>query len=259
MKRFFKGLIYFLLAVYMLACVALYFAQEKIIFHPDPIAKTTSLRGGEEFYVEVAKGIEIHCASLRDKNPKGVILYLHGNRGNNRHCYQQARNLSGLGYNVVMPDYRGFGKSDGYIKTQKQFYRDMEKLYEHLLTTYKPDQIKIVGYSIGTGVASYLASKYQPKELILLAPYVSILDMKNRKMPIIPSLIVKYQFRNDNHISKSTCPVTLIHGTSDEVIPFESSKILQKIDPTRIQLMKLDGVSHRRTIFNDAVRKAISS
>lgn len=252
-----KRIGYTFLFLYLLLCTVLFFFQKRIIFYPDRLPESHVFRAGEEVEIQVEKDLRLNCLWVKEPPSKGVILYLHGNRGSNRRCLHQAQKMSGLGYDLFMPDYRGYGKSDGRVENDRQLYGDVQKVYDFLKEQYAEDKIVIVGYSIGSGMASYLAANNRPQQLLLLAPYVSLLDMKNRHVPIIPDFLMKFQLRNDQHLAKVTCPVTMFHGTSDRVIPYESSKILQKINDRLIELVTLENESHRGTIFSRGFRNRI--
>ena len=118
------------------------------------------------------------------------------------------------------------------------------------------DNIIIVGYSMGSGMASYLAAHNPTKALLLVAPFVSIVDMKNRYLPIIPNFLLKYHFRTDLHLNKVSCPVSIVHGHDDKVVPYDSSIKLKKLFSS-IEVIGLPGVSHRRVIFHDAIGSAL--
>ncbi|MEO1624053.1 MAG: alpha/beta fold hydrolase [Bacteroidota bacterium] len=246
-----------LFILYCLACMALYLAQDAIIFYPHPLPESHQFRDGKEVEIELDDGLSLNCLWVKEAPSKGVILYLHGNRGNNCRCLYQAENLMGNGYDIFMPDYRGYGKSDGSIESEKQLFQDAEKVYSFLQGHYEESQIVVLGYSLGTGMASYLAAHHQPQQLILLAPYVSLVDMKNRKFPFVPDFLLKYPLNNGQHLQTVSCPVTLFHGTADSVIPFDSSETLQGIKPEQIQLIPLDRVSHRGLIFHRKVRREV--
>ena len=252
-----KRLLYFVLFLYAILCVGLYFFQEKIILYPDKLPKDYVFREGEEVELEVASGIALNCLWLKEPPSNGVILYLHGNKGSNRRCLRQAQNMAGHGYDIFMPDYRGYGKSGGSAQSDKQLYADMQKVYDFLKKHYDEDKIVVVGYSLGTGMASYLAANNHPQQLMLLAPYISMVDMKDRHIPIIPDFVLKFKLRNDQNLKKVQCPITLFHGTNDQVIPYEASRVLQKIKESTTQLITLEGESHRGTIFNNLFRRRV--
>ena len=258
MKKFFKGLLIFFGAIYVAGCGFLYVVQDDILFRPEPIHNDERFRFGEELAIPVDYDVELHALYHQVKNPKGVILYLHGNRGNARWCQRQAEMFSGFGYNVLLLDYRGYGKSDGDISSGNQLYSDVQKVYEYLQKDFSESQIVISGYSIGTGMASYLAAKNSPQQLFLIAPYESIIAMKNRIFPFIPDFLIKFPLNNKKHLAQVNCPVTIFHGTEDEVIPYQASVNLKQLFPKKVELITLDNTGHRRSIFHSEIRTALA-
>lgn len=252
--KWIKRLGVLLFILYALACVALYFTQERILFNPDTLPQDFVFSSGEEVELEVEKGISINCLWLKEPGSKGAILYLHGNRGSNRRCLHQAETMQGKSYDIFMPDYRGYGKSDGLIVSEKQLFNDAQKAYDFLKQHYQENQIVVVGYSIGSGIASYLAANNQPQQLILLAPYCSMVDMKNRTVPLLPDFLLKYPLRTDEYLQKTAAPITLFHGLQDDVIPVECSEDLKALKPDAIQLITMQE-GHRGVIFSHIFRE----
>ncbi|MBI5914978.1 MAG: alpha/beta fold hydrolase [Bacteroidetes bacterium] len=254
--KWIKRLVIALFALYAIACGLLYFAQERLIFHPDKLPEDYTFDEGEELELPVADGISLNCLWLKEPESKGVILYLHGNRGSNRRCSHQAETMGGFGYDIFMPDYRGFGKSDGEIVSEEQLYGDAQQAYDFLKKHYPENRIVVAGYSIGTGMASYLAAKNHPQQLVLLAPYTSVVDLKNGMAPFLPDFLLKYPLRNIANLRQVMTPVTLFHGTFDEVISFESSVKLQALNPGRFRLIDLPE-GHRGVIFSPVFRQTV--
>lgn len=252
-----KRLAYFFGILYALVCLVLYFQQERIIFNPTTLEASFQFWEGEEVYVPVEDQVRLHALWLKQPDTRGVVLYWHGNRGSNRRCLRQAENLAGLGYDVFMPDYRGYGKSDGHISSEKQLFADAQEVYDWLKKHYAENQIIVLGYSLGSGVATYLATMNQPQHLCLVAPYRSMVEMKNLILPIVPSFLVKYPLRNDRRLAEVKVPVTLFHGTRDELIPFEHSVFLQKLLPQTAELVSLEGKGHRGAIFSSVLRQEL--
>lgn len=257
--KWIKRLAYLMGSLYVLACIALYFQQERIIFRPDVLAQNFQFWSGEEIRIPVGDELDLHAIWLRESGARGVIMYWHGNRGSNRRCLRQAENLAGLGYDVFMPDYRGFGKSGGTINSQEELFTDAQTAYNWLKQHYTEDQIIICGYSLGSGVASYLAANNAPEHLFLVAPYRSMVAMKDLLFPVVPSFLIKYPLRNDRQLPLVKSPVTLLHGTHDELIPFEHSEYLQQLLPERAKLVPLKGVGHRRSIFSSVLRRELTN
>ncbi|MCF8246289.1 MAG: lysophospholipase [Saprospiraceae bacterium] len=254
--KWLKGIVIVLFSLYALVCGGLYFAQERLIFHPDKLNEDYAFREGEEVELPVAKGISLNCLWMKEPASRGVILYLHGNKGSNRRCYHQAQSMAGNSYDIFMPDYRGFGKSDGEIDSEKQLFSDVQAAYDFLKKHYREDQIVVVGYSIGSGMASYLAANNHPQQLVLLAPYTSVVDLKNGMAPFLPDFLLKYPLRNYAFLQNVKFPVTLFHGEFDKVIPFSSSEKLQAINPNLFRLVKLSE-GHRGVIFSPVFKETV--
>lgn len=244
--------------LYILASLGLYFFQDLIIFRPQFLPEDTRFSLGAEVEIPVDEGVSLHALWIRETRSKGVILYLHGNRGSNRRCIRQTRGMQGHGYDIFMPDYRGYGKSDGAIYSEKQMHADIQKVYDYLKQHYRENQIIVLGYSLGTGMATHLTAHNDPQQLILVAPYISMVNLKNRWLPFIPNFIVKYQLKNKDWIAQIEQPITLFHGTEDQVIPFNSSERLQAIKPQSIQLISLSGESHRGALFNPIFKRQLA-
>lgn len=253
--KWIKGILKFILGAYVLLCIALFFAQDRLIFHPQTLPEDFTFWEGEEVEISVEDGIALNCVWIKERERKGVILYWHGNKGSNRRCLRQAQTMSGNGYDILMPDYRGFGKSDGEMESEKQMLSDAQKVYDWLKERYREDQIVVVGYSLGSGPATYLAGHNDPQRLVLLAPYTSMVDMKDQLAPFIPDFLLKYPLRSRDYITQVKSPITIFHGTRDNVIPYENGRILQSIRPQLAELVTLERESHRGTIFSSRFRQ----
>jgi len=250
MTRLLKKLLIVSGLLYLLFCGGIYLFQDHLIFDPRPLAADYRFGVGEEVNVAVGEGISLNCLWVREQPSKGVILYLHGNRGSNRRCLRQARGMMGNGYDLFMPDYRGYGKSQGRISSEAQLLADAQAVYDFLKQHYAEHQIVLVGYSLGSGMASYLAAHNHPRQLVLLAPYLSLTDMKDRMLPFVPDFLVKYPLSNQRFLQQARCPAILFHGEEDEVIPFEASVKLQAQNPQRVQLVPVQRTGHRGLIFS---------
>ena len=247
------------LILYVIACICMFFAQEKIFFRPYKTEASHVFRMGDEVDIKVEDDIFLNCLHIKENNPKGLILYLHGNRGMIRRSIGQTRTMRELGYDVFLPDYRGYGKSGGVLKSEKQMLEDMDIVMQHLLKTYQAKDMIVIGFSMGSGMASYLATKYPVKSLLLVAPFCSLVDLKNKYLPIIPNFIMKYKFRNDRFLEKVNCNVHIVHGTKDELIPVKGSVKLKDMHPKKVSLYLEDGHSHRSIIFSDQIRTILKT
>lgn len=230
-----------------MVCTILYFNQERFIFHPSTLSKNTKFkytRSFEEVYFTATDDVKIHGLYFTVPNPKGAIYYLHGNSGNLGGWGEMADAYLDLGYNILMIDYRGFGKSEGKIKSEKQFYSDAQMGYDYLKKKFKENEIVIVGFSIGTGTASYLASTNHPKSLVLKAPYYSWTERNKEKIPYFPNFLLKYKFENHKHLMKTNCPVYIFHGDKDVILSYASSIKLKSHLKEGDEFITLKGQQH---------------
>ena len=256
-----NGLLEFLLylvPLYMLVCLILFFIQEKLIFFPEKLPHNYlfSFDGKfEEIYLPIDKG-QLHAILFKTKQEKkGVIMYLHGNAGSLRSWGQAAATYNDLGYDVLMPDYRGYGKSDGRIRNEKQLFRDMQLCLDHLTNNY--ERIVILGYSIGTGPASYLAANNPVDLLILQAPFISLQDLRRRYFPIFPGFLLRYDMDNKSWLKEADVPIIIFHGEADTVIPFDSSLKLKESLKQVKKFIPIPGQGHNGMTFHPIYIKNI--
>ncbi|HEY8934891.1 MAG TPA: alpha/beta fold hydrolase [Cyclobacteriaceae bacterium] len=248
MKKMLFITVSILLLGYITICILLYIYQERIIFFPEKLSEDYPLQfpNAEELKIKTSDGISLHGILFKaDSASKGVIFYLHGNAGSLRLWGDVASTYTALRYDVFMLDYRGYGKSEGQITSQEQMFDDVETVYKNLLSRYSQDKIIILGYSIGTGVATYLASVNKPKMLILQAPYYNMAYMMKQVVPFAPTFILKYKFETNKFIQLCSMPIVIFHGDSDEVIPYGSSLKLKPLLKESDTLITLYGQGHK--------------
>ncbi len=212
----------------------LYFLQEKMLFHPTVLSQDFKFEFShpfEELYFNTDNNAVINALHFKAENPKGVILYFHGNAGDLSRWGIITEFFVKKQYDVLVMDYRTFGKSTGKL-SEAALYNDSEYCYNYLKEYYSENDITIYGRSLGTGIATYIASKNKPKQLILETPYHSITDVAKSKFPIFPvKYIVKYKLPSYQFITQVECPIFIFHGTNDEVIPYKSAQNLFNIAP----------------------------
>jgi uncharacterized protein len=231
---------------YLLICAALYLLQERLIFYPEVLAPdfTFTFPGRFEQIALPSDGAVISALYFKADHPKGVVLYFHGNAGSLRSWGSVAETFVQRGYDVLMPDYRGYGKSSGHIASEQMLHDDAALAYQYLLGNYPEEQIVIYGRSIGSGIATYLAKTHRPRMLILETPYFSLKEIVRQHYPFVPGALLKYPLRNDLWIGDVGCPVYLFHGTSDDLIPHGASERLATLVKTEHQLITIVGGGH---------------
>lgn len=244
-------------ALYILICALLYVFQEKLIFYPQKLARNYRFnfdQSFEELNIPAKDKNLLHGLLFKADSSKGLIFYLHGNAGALDTWGEVARTYTDLNYDVFLLDYRGYGKSEGVISGQKQLFEDIQIVYDSLKNRYPENKIVVLGYSIGTGPASKLASVNNPKLLILQAPYYNLSDLMRHAYPIIPTFILKYKFATNNYLKDCKMPVVVFHGNQDEVIYYGSSLKLKSIFKQQDTLITLQGQGHNGITDNPDYR-----
>ncbi|MFN3299297.1 MAG: alpha/beta hydrolase [Sediminibacterium sp.] len=215
--------------VYALVGSVLFILQDHLLFHPEAINQDSSYHFNQPYQESVipldatTKFHVVHF-TVPDSIRKGVVLYFHGNRKNIGHYAQFAKNFTLNNYEVWMIDYPGFGKSIGTL-TEENLYEGALQLYMLAKIGFKPSEIIIYGKSIGTGIATQLASVRDCKQLILETPYYSMESLLNRYLFMYPlNKLMHFKFPSNEYIQKVTAPVTIFHGTDDGVIAYSNAQ-----------------------------------
>ena len=247
MKRL-QLIIYSLLFVYLVGFVLLYLLQEKFIFLDDELPADHGYEFNasfEELNLENGDAL-LNALHFKVDSTKGLIIYFHGNQGNLTRWGQVAIPFVEMGYDVLIMDYRGFGKSKGK-RTQKNLLQDAELFYQYALNQYNEDQIILFGRSLGTGVASYLAGIHTPSKVILETPYYSMASVGQQLYPIYPvSWAMRFNFKSYEYLKTATCSIYIFHGTDDRVVPYKQGKRLHESLPnSKGELITIPGGRHK--------------
>ena len=237
-----------ILAAYVVANVVVYFLQERLIFKPEKLPADFKFKYDEhhfeEYNLAIEPGVNINGVHFRVENPKGVVLYLKGNSRSIKGWGKFAIDFTRFNYDVVMIDYRGFGKSTGY-RTEEGIKHDLQRVYDKLKKQVKEKYIILYGRSLGSGFATHLASYNHPRMLVLDAPYYSVKHIAKRYLPFMSmSLILRFPVETYKWIKYVDCPISIIHGTKDKLISFSTSKKLAKINTQRTKLYPVFGGGH---------------
>jgi uncharacterized protein len=246
-KFVFYSLSVFFGIIYLLFVSYIYFNQAEMVFSASKLPadyKFTYKQPFQEFHIPSFDGKKLNGLLFKVDHSKGLIFYLHGNMGNLSTWGNIAEVYTNLGYDVFILDYRGFGKSEGIIDNQEQVLKDVSSVYNSLLKMYNEQNISIIGYSIGTGPATFLASMNNPRQLILQAPYYNFTEFSNGRVPYIPNFLKKFSFANNEFIKKVKSPVFIFHGKNDHVINYHNSVNLQKLFKKGDQLIALENQDH---------------
>lgn len=251
MEKVFLWVLFTILFLYIGVCTVLYFMQGWLLFPASslPSGYVFRLPGRfEEKIIMASDGTALHGLLFKADSSKGLVFYLHGNGGNVNQWGRMAQVYTDLHYDVFFLDYRGYGKSAGHMSNEAQLLSDVKTAYDSIKLLYPEQNIVILGYSIGTGPAAYLASVGHPRLLILQAPYFSVKDLIRQHMPLIqpilPSFIVKYPLKTWSYVARTTAPIVIFHGNKDSVITVDQSYQLRTLLKPGDRLIVLDGQGH---------------
>ena len=228
--------------------IALYYLQDKILFHPLAVAQDHQWNFPYTYKeINIAYAAESRMNVIQfttDTTAKGVVLYFHGNKNNISRYAPVVPSFTKNGWEIWMLDYPGFGKSTGTL-TEQNMYDWALVFYKLARAKYEPADIIIYGRSMGTGIATQLASVRDCRALVLEAPYYSFPSIFNTYFPVYPyKRIIKYDFPTWKYIKEVTAPVLLFHGTADEIIPYRNGKKLMPMLKKTDEFVTIPGAFH---------------
>lgn len=175
----------------------------------------------EDVSLETSDGIRVHGWFVPGASSR-TLLYFHGNAGNISHRLHTIRQFHELGLAVFIIDYRGYGQSAGK-PSEEGLYRDGEAAWQYLVEvrSVPAEHIVIFGRSLGASVAAWLAAGKSPGALIVDSAFTSVPDAGQEIYPWLPvRLLARFRHATKEHVTKTSCPVLVVHSRDDEIIPF---------------------------------------
>ena len=212
----------------------------------------------EDCYFKTADGVKLHgwyCTPNR-KTGRGftpvsaemVLLWFHGNAGNVTDRYDMIRALMQVPVKIFIIDYRGYGKSEG-SPTEPGLYADARAAWDYLLTERgaHPENVIILGKSLGGAPAIDLATKVQPAGLIVQSSFTSIPAMARTLIPLFPGVLLKTKMDSVHKIAGVSCPKLFIHSPVDELVPFKMGRQLYDAAAEPKRFYEVPGAPHNST------------
>lgn len=221
-----------LIIVYVVGGIALYFLQDYILFHPVSLKKEHKYDFPEkhkDIDIPINKNSNLNIVQFFsiDTVTRGVVLYFHGNKKNISWYAKYPPYFTRNGYEVWMIDYPGFGKSTGKL-TEKNLYDWANYLYKFANARFNSDSIIIYGKSMGTGIATELASKQPCKRLILETPYYDYPSVIKHYLPFYPvDWMIHYKIPTYRFIQHINTPITIFQGTDDRLVTYDNASGLK--------------------------------
>jgi fermentation-respiration switch protein FrsA (DUF1100 family) len=175
----------------------------------------------------------------------GQILFCHGNAGNIGDRLLEALVLTGAGFDVLLFDYRGYGRSSGRPDEQGT-YRDARAARAALLAQPEadPERVIYLGESLGGAVALRLAVELPPAGLILQSTFASVRDVARHHYPYLPAVMLPDWYPSLSIIRRLRAPLLVLHGDRDDIIPLAHSHMLYDAAPEPKRMHVFDGRGH---------------
>jgi pimeloyl-ACP methyl ester carboxylesterase len=236
---------------------------EKIIFRPRRLPPDFAFKshyplaehqldfriGADEFRISV-----VH---LKTSRPTGAVFFLHGNLHHIQYHLPRVEEFLKHRYDVFMMDYPGYGKSRGRF-TEPLLHEVVEATYQKMLPEMKAlGKVVIAGRSLGTALASGLASKVQPHKVILISPYYNMPDLFRHHSRFFSFQNLKFRFENNVYLQHSTCETFILHGAKDRLIPIALSMKLRPLLKDPGHYIEVPDGNHMNVHTCNAYRQAL--
>ncbi|MHC4842384.1 MAG: alpha/beta hydrolase [Planctomycetota bacterium] len=215
-----------LFIAYTVMALAIFFLQSHFVYFPTLELEYTPQDIGldfEDITFETEDGIKLNAWYIPAPNAEFTILFCHGNGGNISHRLDSINLFNQLEFNCFIFDYRGYGLSEGNPSEQGT-YIDARAAYQWLLDIKNIQRTNIIifGRSLGASIASHLATKIQPRTLVIESAFTSVVDMGKKLYPYLPiRWFARFNYSTIDHIKNVECPVMVIHSPEDEIIPYQ--------------------------------------
>lgn len=236
------------LVLTVLSGLMIYFFQDSIIFQTEKLEPALSYSFGvphQEISITTPDGETLNALLFSPvDSSKGLILYFHGNSGSLKRWGGIAAPLTAYNFHVLVVDYRGYGKSTGKPDEQG-LYADAQAVWQWAQSALAPPRLVIYGRSLGSAVASYLASKTNPDLLILETPFHNLQGAVNPVFrPLVKIFPLRYSFPTIDWVAEASCKKLLFHGTADPVVALQSALKLKAVLRPSDEFVILEGGTH---------------
>jgi fermentation-respiration switch protein FrsA (DUF1100 family) len=224
----------FVAIAYVVIMSVVFLLQSRLIYYPNLPSRavtTTPAQIGlayEPVKFTTEDGVRLDGWFVPAEQPRGVLLFFHGNAGNISHRLDSLRIFNALGLSTLIFDYRGFGSSAGKASEQGTYF-DAEAAWRYLTVERGIPQQNIVyfGRSLGASIAAHLAMTQAPRALILESAFTSAPDMGARAFPFLPvRWLARFQYDTREYLQSVSAPVLIVHSPQDEIIPIKFGRDL---------------------------------
>jgi uncharacterized protein len=265
-----KGLLVTIAGVvllYVAALAFLWWRQESLMFYPVRLPADYALATAPDIQERTVQvpGARLSVLQLKLPQPKGVIFFLHGNGGNLAGWFSNVGFYRDANFDVVMPDYRGYGKSTGSISSARQLREDVRAVWDAFEREYRGKRLVVYGRSLGTALAADLAEQLsregrKPDLTVLVSPYSSFRELTAELYPWVPGALLRYPLDTASHLRGIRGPLLLVHGEADTLIGVRHAQRLQQGLPSA-RLLLVPGAGHNDVhefpLYRQELRQAL--
>lgn len=255
------------LACYALVLALLWWRQESLLFYPVPLPADHPLASAPDIHERTVDvpGARLSVLHLQRPGARGVVFFLHGNAGNLQGWFSNADFYRDAGYDLVMLDYRGFGKSTGRIASAHELRADVRAVWSQVAPLYRGRKVVLYGRSLGTGLAADLAQELsaqsRPPDLtVLVSPYTSFRALAAEFYPWVPAGLLRYPLETETHLPRIGGPVLLVHAEKDRLIGGHHVQRLQQVLPGA-RVLVVPGADHNdlheSPVYREELRRAL--
>jgi hypothetical protein len=222
--------------------------RKKFIFFPTHTIELYPGQFGldyEDIHFPSNHRLKLHGWFLPGGPPNRTLIYFHGNAGNVGDRLDQLKLLHGIGMNIFIFDYRGYGISEGELSFDG-VTDDSVAAYHYVLSRddVDPNHIILYGESLGAAMAVHVALQEKHTGLILESPFTSIIDMRSYAYPFLPQGLAPDIYRSIDLIRHIHEPLLILHGDADTVVPFAMGKSLYEEAPPPKRFVPFAGAGH---------------
>jgi hypothetical protein len=257
---------------YLCLLIFLYLFQRNLIYVPSKDYISPNLIGLNDFeeikvqseYDESSLTHWYKALNFKEEGFKGVVIFFHGNAGSIVDRAYIYRLFAENNFEVLAFEYRGYGVNAEIGKpNEADFYKDAESAINYLIKNrnVNPEDIILVGESLGSGIAVEMATKYQDsKALILISPFASLIEAAKVSYPYVPvKLMLKDKYNSIAKVNDIKSKTIIFHGDRDRLIPIEQSHMLLEKLNVEKNLIIMENYGHNDLSYQFIVDKILNN
>lgn len=244
-KKLLTTILFMLLRIYILVCVAVYLFQSRLIFFPQKLnenSPTIAAHKDEEITIEL-DGVKLQGWLINQGNDK-LLIYYGGNAEEVSLSIDDLVNIENC--TILALNYRGYGKSEG-SPSQNALFEDAIQVFDKITAKLNipPERVILSGRSLGTGVAVHVACRRDVSKVILTTPFDSIRNIAKKMLPIFPvGLLIRHPFDSVSIVDEIKAPCLILLAGNDEVIPLKNSMNLAKHITSPLDIVTIKDAGH---------------